>query len=155
MTNQERKTLNTFLVKVFNEILKTEELCISDKTFSNLSLREIHVLEAIYEAEEQQTDNRSTTIAAALHVTPGTLSTAVALLEKKGFIKRKKDEKDKRIVRLYTTDLGKQAQEKHIAFHNEMVEDIASILTNDEATTFCRALQKLSGFFFQKYDNQK
>lgn len=154
MTLNERDVINHFLVKVFNDILKTEELSISDKTFPNLSLREIHVLEAICEAEEQG-NNNSTSIADALYVTPGTLTTSVTLLEKKGFIKRKKDEKDKRIVRIYTTDIGKEAQAKHVTFHDEMVDAILTELDDDEANVFCRALDKLDHFFYRKYFDRK
>lgn len=157
MKSNLRESLNYFLVHVFNDILKTEELCISDKTFHNLSLREIHVIESVCEAETAAVStgnklcNSATSIAHALRITPGTLTTAVTSLVKKGFIYREKDEKDKRIVRIFTTELGKEAQQKHMDFHNEMVDEILSQLTDEEVSIFCRSLEKLKDFFFQKY----
>ena len=106
MANREYETLNHFLVNVFYEILKAEEQSISSIEFPNLSLREIHLLEKIYLAEKNGSDNSSAAIAAALRITPGTLTTAASLLEKKGYLSRQKDKNDKRIVRLTVTKKG-------------------------------------------------
>ena len=65
--------VNQFLVQVFNEILKTEELCISNSKFTNLSLREIHIIETVCLANDKGEDNSSMAIAQALQITPGTL----------------------------------------------------------------------------------
>lgn len=151
MTNQERDTLNHFLVEVFNEILKTEELSVSTENYSNLSLREIHILETVCKAIKNGADNSSTAIAAALRITPGTLTTAASLLERKGFLHRKKDENDKRIVRIYATEAGEKAQAKHVEFHKELVDNILSVLDDDEAHILVRGLKKIKTFFHDKY----
>ena len=147
MVNYEKETVNGFLVRVFNEILKTEERSITNTKFSDLSLREIHILEMVYNAELANEDNSSTSIASKLRITPGTLTTAVSLLEKKGYLVRNKDTKDKRVVRICTTQLGKEAQVSHIKFHEEMVDDILSVLDPEEAEVFARGLGKLAAFF--------
>lgn len=147
---EEKKVVNHFLVDVFNEILKTEEYCIASSDF-NLSLKEIHVIEATCKMEDEGADTRSTAIAAALRITPGTLTTAVNLLEKKGYLLRKRDDRDKRIVRIYTTELGRKAQDQHEVFHQEMVEHILGSLTEEEAEVFTRSLKKLAAFFRDKY----
>ena len=54
-------------------------------------------------AVDQGGDNRSTAIAAALGITAGTLTSAVNLLEKKGYLLRRRDERDKRVVHLLPT----------------------------------------------------
>lgn len=151
MTNQEKEILNHFLVDVFNEILKTEEQCISSTDFPNLSLREIHILETVCLANERGEDNRSAAIAAALRVTPGTLTTSVSMLEKKGYLNRTKDPEDKRIVRITATPKGEAAQARHDAFHHEMVDGILSALTDEEAQVFAKSLEKLEVFFHEKY----
>ena len=89
------KELNLFLVRVFNEILRTEERDLAGR-FPDLSLRELHLIEEVCRAEEEGRDNRATAIAAAQRVTAGTLTTAVTLLEKKGYLERRRDEKDRR-----------------------------------------------------------
>ena len=151
MTSKEKEKLNHFLVYVFHEILKTEEKSISSKISSNLSLRDIHTLEAICLANEPGGDNSSAAIASALHVTPGTLTTAVSSLERKGYLTRSKDPSDKRIVRITATEKGVAAQERHDAFHHEMIDGILATLTEEEAQIFCRSLEKLGTFFHEKY----
>ena len=87
------EVLNQFLVEVFGQILKAEAACLAGK---DLSLRELHLIDAVCRAVDQGGDNRSTAIAAALGITAGTLTSAVNLLEKKGYLLRRRDERDKR-----------------------------------------------------------
>jgi len=148
---QEATAINLFLVDVFNEILKTEETCVADSGFKNLSLREIHVIEAVCNAENNEGDNRATAIADTLRITAGSLTTAVTLLEKKGYLKRTRDEKDKRVVRISSTPLGRQASAKHIEFHKEMVDSILQAITPEEAVILTRALSGVTAFFRAKY----
>lgn len=89
-----RAELNRFLVEVFDEILKTEEESLAG-SFSDLSLRELHLIEEVCRAEDEARDNRATAIAAAQRVTAGTLTTAVSLLERKGYLERRRDERDR------------------------------------------------------------
>ena len=112
--------INRFLEEVFRDILKTEELH-ATHSFDNLSLRELHLIEAVCGAVDHQRDNRSSAIAAAQRVTAGTLTTVVNQLEKKGYLIRRRDSQDKRSVRLYPTELGRAATREHRAFHQEMV----------------------------------
>ncbi len=149
-TEDKAALLNSFLVEVFNQILKTEELSIDLEGFKNLSLKELHVIEAVCIGGEQGRDNCSAAIAESLRITPGTLTIAVALLEKKGYLIRHRDEKDKRIVRISPTDLGRRANACHGRFHDEMIKDILSILNEDEAAVFIRALGCISSFFRAK-----
>ena len=144
------KMLNRFLVDVFNEILRTEELCLADY-YQDLSLRELHLIEEVCRTEDEGRDNRATAIAAAQRVTAGTLTTAVSLLEKKGYLERRKDERDKRVVRILPTEKARKAQERHVLFHNEMVSHVLAILSPDEAEIFVKALGSVADFFRHKY----
>ena len=38
--------LNDFLVNLFNDILRIEEHCLSSNEFKNLSIKEIHIIDA-------------------------------------------------------------------------------------------------------------
>ncbi|MDE6281211.1 MAG: MarR family transcriptional regulator, partial [Oscillospiraceae bacterium] len=101
------KALNDFLVEVFNDILKTEELYVSEG-YSDLSVREMHLIEEVCRAVDQGRDNRSSAIAAAQGVTAGTLTAAVNQLEAKGYLERVRDSSDKRSVRLCPTQKGRE-----------------------------------------------
>ena len=113
------EVLNQFLVEVFGQILKAEAACLAGK---DLSLRELHLIDAVCRAVDQGGDNRSTAIAAALGITAGTLTSAVNLLEKKGYLLRRRDERDKRVVHL-------------------------DGLTDEEAECTLRALGRVAEFF--------
>lgn len=85
-------------------------------------------------------DNRSTAIAAALGITAGTLTSAVNLLEKKGYLLRRRDERDKRVVHLLPTERGRAADARHRDFHRQMVAHVLDGLTDEEAECTLRAL---------------
>lgn len=140
------EALNRFLVEVFNEILKNEEESLSG-AFTDLSLRELHLIEEVCLAEELGRDNRAAAIAAAQRVTPGTLTTVVSALERKGSLKRWRDEKDRRVIRIVSTVQGQEANRIHAQFHREMVARILSVLDEEEARILARALGSLTLFF--------
>lgn len=143
-----QKELNYFLVKVFNEILRIEEDCLRTGEFCNVSVREMHVIEAVSLAEKSG-GNRSSDIAQTLGVLAGTLTTSVKLLEKKGCITRKKDSRDRRIVRLYVTEKGKRAYAVHQSFHKKMVDDVLAALSRNEAKILIKGLKSLESFFIK------
>lgn len=151
--NVHGETLNRFLVEVFNEILKTEEQALTDR-WPDLSLREFHLIEEVCRVEDLGGDNRAGAIAAAQRVTAGTLTASVNLLEKRGYLERRRDSQDRRAVRIYPTEKGRQANEAHMKFHQEMVEDVLSILTEEECQVFLRALSGVTTFFRKKYGVQ-
>lgn len=148
-----RKELNHFLVDVFNEILKTEEMCVAAQ-FSDLSLREIHVIEAVCRAADGK-NNSSASIASALRITAGTLTTTVSLLEKKGYLKRYRDEEDRRFIRICPTEAGRAADSIHKGFHEEMVDHVLRAIPEEEAAVFVRALKSISAFFKNKHKEKK
>ena len=152
MNTNAYKELNGFLVDVFNEILKTEQSCLKN-IYDDISLKEMHVIEAVCMVEHAPNENQATPIANSLRITTGSLTTAVALLEKKGYLIRKKDEFDKRIVHIYATDKGKAVNRYHQNFHEEMIDDINAALTDEELNIFVRGLQRIRSFFQVK--NQK
>ena len=148
--DQHGEALNRFLVEVFNEILKTEENALS-KAYKDLSLRELHLIEEVCRAEDEARDNRATAIAAAQRVTAGTLTTAVSLLERKGYLERRRDERDRRAVRIWPTEKARAADQVHAAFHREMVDEILKTLSDQEAQVLVRALGSLTAFFREAY----
>ena len=123
------EVLNQFLVEVFGQILKAEAACLAGK---DLSLRELHLIDAV---------------AAALGITAGTLTSAVNLLEKKGYLLRRRDERDKRVVHLLPTERGRAADARHRDFHRQMVAHVLDGLTDEEAECTLRALGRVAEFF--------
>lgn len=149
-----KSIMRSFLIDVFNEILKDEERVVT-KPFKNLSIREVHVIEAVCAANEKCGDNSATAIANALDVTRGTITTAVTGLERKGYLLRQRDAKDKRIVRIFPTDLGKKVQAYHREYHKRMVNDVMYILNEEETAVLIKALGSLATFFKAKRTNHE
>ncbi len=139
-------TLNQVLVTLFNDILRIEERTLSAP---GLSIREIHVIEAVCEAP----DPRMTLLAQALHVTAGSLSVAVSTLEKKGYLLREKVQQDRRATYIRPTGKALQIQEKHTLFHQEMVEAVIGLLPKEELAVLVKALDAVDSYFSQKETN--
>ena len=148
--DSDRSFFNHFLVEIFNEILKIEEACLADGDFGNLSVREVHVIDTVCTAEDDGRSTKAADIAESLRITAGTLSISVSLLEKKGYLLRKKDNTDKRVVRIGCTPIGRKAHRIHNEFHAEMVDSVISALTDDEQAALTKALGSISDFFREK-----
>ena len=137
----DHEILNRFLVEIFNEILRTEERCITQGGYDDLSIRELHVIEAVCQCAEKG-KNTASDIAALLDVVPGTLTVSTAALERKGYLTRSRDALDRRVVRICPTDKGVSA-----LFHRRMTDQVLNLLSEEETVVFMRALDRLSQFF--------
>ena len=47
MNDEQRDTLNTFFVDTFNKILSLEEQTLLKSSIENLSVKELHIIEAV------------------------------------------------------------------------------------------------------------
>lgn len=147
--SKEYSEMNHFLVNVFNAILRTEETSLKAGEFKNLSMREMHVIEAVCNAADNRR-NTATEIANSQNITAGTLTTSISTLERKGFVARCQDQKDRRVVRIFPTEKGKNANEIHQNFHHEMVSSIMSALSEEELLVFVKGLGAVQRFFESK-----
>lgn len=87
MTDAQRIYLNDFFVHVFNRILVWEEHALSQVGAQDLSVKELHVLEAVSDLTVQAR-NTMTAIAEALSIRVSSLTTAVNTLVRKGYLER-------------------------------------------------------------------
>ena len=84
--NQSKKIVNELLVQIFNDILQIEEQTIKEGIISDLSITEIHTIEAI----GMYTKRTMSEVAQDLKITVGTLTTAINKLIKKGYLNQRK-----------------------------------------------------------------
>jgi len=138
--------LNTFLVNVFNNILRLEEASLAKGDFRNLSINELHVIEAVYESLDDNL-NSMAEIANRLMVTASTLTTSVKTLEQKGYLIRTKMPTDKRKVMVTPTPLSEKAYKKHKEFHKDLVASVSKELSDEEMSALTQALCTLDNFF--------
>jgi len=141
-------TLNELLIKLFNDILHIEEQALKCDQFQNLSISEIHVLEAIGLEEARNMSS----VARDLNITIGTLTIAINNLLRKGYVIRQRSEEDRRIVLISLTEKGKEAFRHHAEFHEEMINTTISKLSEEEKRVLVSALENISNYFKEKYN---
>ena len=116
------ETVNDYLVSVFNDILTIEESELKKSQFNDLSITEMHTIEAI----------------------------GMYNLVKKGYVERLRSEDDRRVVKLGLTKKGKLLFRVHQHFHREMVKNILKGMEQEEEQALLRALKNLHDFL-QEY----
>ena len=138
-----KNTINETLVKVFNQILRIEEVRL--KSFgTDLSVKEAHVIEAVVEAGKK---NTMSAIAARLKVTTGSLTVAVKTLEKKGYLVREQAKDDKRHIHVLPTEKALKVNQMHSGFHEEMTQAVVDLLPAEQLQTLITALQGVNTYF--------
>lgn len=140
--------LNELLVDTFNDILAIEQKALQSGVFKDLSVTEIHTIEAI----GMYSTKSMSEVAAVLDITVGTLTTAINHLVKKGYVVRRKTEEDRRIVQISLTKKGKLAYRIHEKFHKNMIIETIEGLSLEEEQVLVKSLDKLNKFFKSKYN---
>ena len=136
-------TLNEVLVRLFRDIITIEERVIKTGEYKELTVNDMHVIEAIDIAEAKN----MTTVAKALSVTTGTLTISVNGLVKKGYVERTRSEEDRRVVLISLTEKGRKAYAQHQRFHQNMIDAIIEGLSEEEQLVLEHALQNLNQYF--------
>ncbi len=139
----EKSAINDVLVRLFRRINSLEEKALCRDKYKNITLNEIHVIEAIGEDGEKN----MTAVARSLDVTTGTLTISVNSLVRKGMVSRARSEDDRRVVLVRLTEAGKELNRLHTGFHERMINEITENLSKEEEKTLSKALDKLSTFF--------
>ncbi|MBS6397768.1 MAG: MarR family transcriptional regulator [Clostridiales bacterium] len=128
---------------LFNEILDVEHKALISGPFKEISINDMHIIEAIGIREPKN----MSTVAKKMTVTVGTLTTAINNLVKKGYVSRVRSAEDKRVVLLSLTEKGVAAYERHMGFHQKMVRTVMEGFEGEEMDILVRALEKLRGYF--------
>ena len=142
--------VNELLVETFSDILQIEQNALKEGVLNDLSITEIHTIDAIgmYEARTMSE------VAADLKITVGTLTSAISNLVKKGYVERKRIEEDRRVVLIQLTKRGKLAYRIHDKFHSDMVKETIQGLSESEEQVLVGSLEQLNNFFKAKYNIQ-
>ena len=142
-----KEILNHVLVTLFNQILNIEEKALKKGPYNNLTINELHVIDAIGIDQVHP----MSVIASKLDVTVGTLTIAMNHLVKKGYATRVRSEDDRRVVLVGLTDMGNGAFEHHRQFHEEMITYTVSALNEKESDVLTESLTKIIEYFNDKY----
>lgn len=147
--NNTQKVLNELVVQIFDDIIKIEEKTLKQGALSDLSVTEMHTLEAI----GMYTQRTMSEVALDLKITVGTLTTAINKLIKKDYVARKRIEEDRRVVLVELTKKGKLAYRLHEKFHNDMITATIDGLSAGEEKVLISSLEKLNNFFKVKNES--
>ena len=139
--------INTLLVEIFNDILTIEQKAFNEGSFDDVSLTEVHTVEAIGMYESKSMSE----VAKRLDITTGTLTVAINNLVKKGYVERYRGKADRRVVYIKLSNKGRLLYRVHEQFHLEMVRATLEGLTEEEMSVLSKSLSKLNGFLNQKY----
>lgn len=143
-------TFHETLVNLFNDIMELEQKAIITDQFKNITNNDMHIIEAIGDKAAKSMSS----VAKALKVTVGTLTIAINSLVKKGYVNRIRSEKDKRVVLISLSDLGKEAYVHHKQFHEKMIGAMMEGLNESETNSLVKALTNLNQFF-RSYQSDK
>ncbi|NLK95805.1 MAG: MarR family transcriptional regulator [Clostridiales bacterium] len=143
-----KMVLNELFIELFNDILHIEEKTLKNGPLSDLSVTELHTIDAIGMYEQRT----MTEVAQDLKITVGTLTTAINKLIKKGYVERKRIEEDRRVVLINVTKKGKLAFRLHQKFHSDMINEVVEGLSGDEEEVLISSLERLNNYFKKKYE---
>jgi len=140
--------LNELLIELFNDILIIEQNTLKDGKFKDISITEIHTIEAIGMYKSRTMSE----IAQDLNITVGTLTIAINNLVRKGYAVRERSEKDRRVVMVSLTRKGKLAYRLHEKFHSDMIKYTIEGLNETEESILINSLEKLNNYLKKKYN---
>ena len=143
--------LSSTIVKLYNVINRFEEDLIKRYDRINLSVNEMHLLEAIGKRDPAGLKELRTMscIAEDLGITLPSVTVAVNKLRKKGFVEKTKSPNDGRVFYVTLTRLGEKMDRFHRYFHRKIARYIVKDLSTDEKDVLLKTLTRLN-FFFDK-----
>jgi len=142
-------TVNDILVNLFREILVVEENTIITGEFKNITVNDMHIIEAV-----GLEGRNMSAIAKALGITVGSLTTSMNGLVKKEYVIRERSEEDRRVVMIRLSEKGERAYFAHKKFHDEMTEAVIASIAKEDIPTLTNVLQGLIKFFREYHPGQ-
>ena len=143
------RRLNKTLTTLINSVMKVEEAVMKQSAAADLSITEIHTLEAIGDGKPKT----MTHVAAELKINISTLTAAINKLVAKGYVNRFRIAEDRRMVMLELTGAGTKAVREHEEFHMAMAEDSLARLSPAEASKFIESLENVNQFMLMRKAN--
>lgn len=135
--------LHDILVKLFQEVLDIESKALITPEFKDISVNDMHIIEAIGEKEPKNMSS----VAKIMSVTIGTLTIAINSLVKKGYVHRERSEEDRRVVLISLTEKGRKANAHHMKFHDGMIQAVLKDLDEEQQKILVKSLLNLRAFF--------
>ncbi|GLY45553.1 MarR family transcriptional regulator [Leuconostoc lactis] len=138
----EFEELNSELVDVFNNVMWIEEAALKQSDFSDITLKDMHTIDAI----SMYSEKSASQVAKMFHLTPSAMTTAIDKLVEKGYVERRRSNKDRRVVRLGLTHKGRVVYRAHQGFHRDLAHNLLKDMQPSEMDTVKRAIHNLVSY---------
>lgn len=145
MNKKQTEILNDYFLHSALHLLTLEEQCLRKSCASDLSVRELHVIEAVAALTESG-KNTMAEIARYLHLSPASLTTAVNVLVKKEYIVRDYSPLDRRVIYVRLTEKGTDANRSYLDFVRDMICRVTENVDEQSADSMIEAMLRLSEY---------
>lgn len=142
-----KKVINDIIVDLFKNILMIEEISLKSRGIKDLSLTEVHAIEAIGNGAGK----RMSKVASDLDISLGSLTSTMDKLEKKNYSQRVRSKSDKRVIIAKLTEKGSLVYKIHRNFHDEMIENLMIDLKLKEDKDLIQVLKNVNRFLLKEY----
>jgi len=140
------------LTLAYRSVEEIEEDMLKSSQGLNLSISEMHLLQAV---EEIGLACTISTLSANQRVSLPSVTAAVNKLAHKGYVEKQKSPQDGRVVHVTLTRLGKKATTAHRYFHTRMVRSVSRALNAEEQEAMLKGVRKLEQFFADKLHREE
>lgn len=107
-------------------------------TMKGLTIQELHTIALISRLGRP----RMSELAKRGHITRGAASIMIRKLVRKGYVKRKRDDKDLRVVKVGLTARGEAVAKDHETYHHQLNAKVMAVMTDAEKRHMASVLRK-------------
>ena len=147
--------LNDLLVKAFRNIEEIEEQSLRKSNGMDLTISEIHLIEAVGPLKEGSQGKTISEISEFLGISLPSVTLAINKLVKKGYVTKQKCDSDGRLVYVTLTRSGQKAEHAHRYFHRSMVRSISKSMDDAEKQALKKGIEKLNLFLHTNIEKNK
>ena len=137
--------LNDMIVETFRTVLKAEEQALKSSGNTNLSISEIHLIEAV--GKNKEDGFTISEIAEKLDITLSSVTIAINKLANKGYVSKIKSESDGRMVHVMLTRAGTRINRAHAFFHRRLATQLSDGFSEEEKRVLLEGIKRINDFF--------
>ena len=136
--------LNDLLIKNYEAILKIEEIMLKSMDHIDLSISELHMVEAI--GKEKGDGRTISDLSKDLGITLPSVTVAIQKLVRKGYAQKVRSQVDGRVVYVVLTRQGRKVDAMHRYFHRQMVRSVGGSIPPEEKQVLIDGMMHLYDF---------
>lgn len=137
------KIINENMMRMAENLPLFQRFALGSGPLKNVTMQELHTISLIGRLGFP----RMSELARRGHVTMGTMTVMINKLVRKGYVKRERDDEDRRVVHVSLTARGRKANRVHEDLHQNVLDGVMGALTKTEQRQLAGIMQKLSTIF--------